>query len=335
MKPQSTIQSLAKFLCSWTSSLFPPQEHGEMLKSFNLLTSMAFGTGGQKKLLRSNLCSDGTPLELSLALDDFGRFAVRFVCDVNYGIVPYPSLNESFRAFADSVVPSHNGRSEMLDHLFKAHLAAAKEEARFRVWYGAGFSPERPSIGKLYFNTEWLTLSEILNVASDLVTPGDIKTLANLSILTTWPVVGVAYDFDSEGLKKVKLYVRPHQLRLDSLLDVVRSVCPERIGAFCQILTSVCGPPEGPIMRGNPVLSVGILPRSNAKEIKLYLQLADLELSSFQALAPLIQRTASGWGYSINFPDAAVGPQGCSPTVFALGVDDEREMLSMYFKPDL
>src|SRR5579871_2019710 len=123
---------LVAFMGELTEPLLADRERYEFLVLFSLLSGLAFVE--QKRAdRRAALCSDGTPLEMSLSLDDQGRHALRFVCDVAAGM---PRERESqriwLRDLADKLTPQFEGSRDTLDRLFEMHLRGAPESSRFR-----------------------------------------------------------------------------------------------------------------------------------------------------------------------------------------------------------
>lgn len=325
------LGSLLSFMAEWTTPLLAEAERNELLAIFSLLTSLAFAPTGVNR--RAALCSDGTPLEISLALDDRGRHAIRFVCDVASGLTPQLGVNQSFRELADAVVPRFKGRVEALDSLFDRHLSGAYASSRFHVWYGAGFAPGIPRMGKLYFNTEWLSAAEIYSVLASHIGFQEVRVLDRLPVIASSQHAGVGYDFDASGLRKAKLYVRTPIFDPEDVLGITQRFCGARLDCFRRLLDQSIGSLGVGSRTGTSILSIGFLSPSTKHEVKIYLHLDSWGLPDFQSVAPTLKRLLEGWGFDATALERSPGPRGCAPTLLALGVDDDREMLSLYFKP--
>ncbi len=325
--------TLSSFFAAWIEPLFPRDEQTRMLEGFAFLVDRAFAAPLGPGSRRSNLCADGTPLEMSLALDNSGRWAIRFVCDVAAGSTADESIG-FHRALADRVIPDSGSRAEELDWLFGKHLSGALESSRFRVWYGMGFAPQHMDVGKLYFNTEWLSAVQVHEIAARFLSPEMLDGLASIPLLKRESYVGVGYDFDRAGLRKLKTYVRLAGLDVAALESSVDCHCRGRQGRFRQLLERVaeaCGRPY----EDSFVASAGYVPRWGKREFKVYLSLAAWGIRDFAATAPLLQAILAGWGFQAGTLDTSPGPAGCVPTLLAIGVDDDRELASIYFKPEL
>ena len=72
---------------------------------------------------------------------------------------------------ADKLTPQFEGSRETLDRLFEMHLRGAPDSSRFRVWFGAGAAPDSPRVGMLYFNAEWLSAADVVNILAPHVRP--------------------------------------------------------------------------------------------------------------------------------------------------------------------
>jgi len=326
--------SLSSFFAAWIEPLFPRDEQQRILESFAFLVDRAFTDPIPQGRRRSNLCADGTPLEMSLALDDRGRWAIRFVCDVAAADASDGDSIGFHRYLADRVIPDYGSRAAELDWLFARHLSGALESSRFRVWYGMGFAPGQMELGKLYFNTEWLSSIQVQDIMARLLSPEVLDGLVSIPLLETEPYAGVGYDFDHVGLRKLKVYVRPAEFNVGALVRSVGCHCSGRESSFRQILDRVADARGSPY-KGNFVASAGQVPRLAKREFKVYLPLAAWGIRDFASTAPLLQAILAGWGFRTGALDTATGPARCVPTLLAIGVDDDRELASIYFKPEL
>src|SRR5690242_4186998 len=141
LEPAYVCDALAGFVDRWTQPLFDADEHVTIPRVFSQLISRVFNEDRQAGTQRSQLCSDGTPVEFSLSFDSLNRFAIRYVCDTTNGTTPESEWTPALRRTADIVVPTEWQSSALLDRLFEKHLAGVPMENRFRVWHGSGFAP--------------------------------------------------------------------------------------------------------------------------------------------------------------------------------------------------
>ena len=322
---------LVAFMGELTEPLLADRERYEFLVLFSLLSGLAFAKpkGADR---RAALCSDGTPLEISLSLDDQGRHALRFVCDVAAGM---PGEVESqriwLRDLADKIAPQFEGSRETLDRLFEMHLRGAPDSSRFRVWFGAGAAPGSPRVGMLYFNAEWLSAADVVDILAPHVRPQDAPTLLDWPRACGADYKGVAYDLDSGGLRKVKLYLRPEVVGVRKLEAMLRHF-PGDAGQRLRRLFEEAFSAANRARSGSFLIALGLPARSSTLEASVYFHLESWGVRDFAGLTPILRRSLGGWGFDLENTLSA-GPRGCAPTLLSFSVSGERERLAVYFKP--
>ena len=317
------------------TALLPERERYETLVLFSLLSGMAFAEGRPVDR-RAGLCSDGTPLELSLAINDQGRHAIRFVFDVAGGVPDGTSGVRQLRDLADKVVPRFDEATDTLDRLFDRHLEKARATTRFKVWFGAGAAPGQPRIGKLYFNTEWLSVSDVLDILAPHIRPGDAAAI------TAWPAAcgtdyaAIGYDFDIAGMRKTQLYMRPDGVGAAKLLELLGHFPGHAGDELWRLFERGFGSFDR-ARAGSFVLSLGLPPRHAAGDVdieaKVYFHLPSWGMPDFVAVAPVLSRLLGGWGVDLDSDNLSAGPRGCAPTLLALGISRHSQRLALYFKP--
>ena len=322
---------LVTFMAGLSEPLLPPREQREFVTMFAALSGLALATP-ERDFQRGKLCSDGTPIECSFALDDEGRHALRFVCDVSAAArITDGSPHPWFRDLAEKIVPRFEASREELDRLFAVHLANAPPSMRFQAWFGSGAAPGARRTTLIYFNTQWLTTPDLFAILAPYI-PSQ-----NLSVLGEWleacdtQCVGTAYDFDSDGLCKIKLYVRLDAERVRKL-ETMLGHFPGNTGSKLLGLFTKAFDPSDFAQRGGAMLALGQPMRSASLDASAYFHLESWGVPDFVGLAPTLQRLLCTWG--VDFDDGlSEGPSGCAPTLLSLSASGERERLGVYFKP--
>jgi len=313
-----------------SAPLLPERERYEFLVLFSMMSGLAFAPPPANHR-RAALCSDGTPLEISLAFDDHGRHSVRFVCDVAASMPDTVNQRRWFRELGDKLVPRFEGSGDTLDGLFEKHLSGAHDSSRFRVWFGAGAAPGSPRIGMLYFNAEWLSTADVIHILTPHVRTADASTLL------AWPAAcgtdykGIAYDFDASGLRKVKVYLRPDVVGSRNL----QALLPHFPGSAGQKLLRLFEQgfdAADRARKGSFVLALGLPTHPSTVEATVYFHLESWGVQDFALLTPILRRLLAGWGFDLDRALSA-GPHGCAPTLLSLGLSGQRQRLAIYFKP--
>lgn len=328
-----TAARMIGFLGELSEPLLPAAERADLLILFSLLSSLALNESANPRQ-RAALCSDGTPVEFSLALDDRGRHALRFVCDAGAPPAAWDGgEGEWFRNLADKVAPRFHGRAEILDRLFAAHLADAPETMPFKVWFGAGASPDSPLTGLVYFNSEWLATPDLIAILAPQVGNDAAAMYLHWAKSIGAGYAGVAYDFDPSGLRKVKLYLRLGAARvrnLEATLEHFPGGAGSRLsGLFDKALGAF--PRE---QRGGTMLALGFSTPSGAVDASVYFHLESWGVPDFEALTPVVRRLLDGWGLGFE-SSLAQGPHGCAPTLLSLSTSGDSDRLAIYFRPRL
>ena len=335
-RPSSGIDTAARligFMGDLSEPLLPVAERADLLVLFSLLSSLALGEARNTRR-RAALCSDGTPLELSLSVDDRGRHALRFVCDV--GAPPSAwdgSENQWYRELADKVAPRFDGREDLLDRLFSAHLADAPPAMPFKVWFGGGASPGAPRTGLVYFNSEWFRTPDLIAVLAPHVGADAAAMYRDWAKRIGVGFAGVAYDFDAAGLRKTKLYLRLNAVGVRNL-ETMLGHFPGDAGARLSALFEKSFGAVPRLRRGGVMLALGLSSPSASIDASVYFHLESWGVPDFAGLAPVVQRLLNGWGGSFD-GSLAQGPQGCGATLLSLSASGQRERLAIYFKPVL
>lgn len=323
------VSSLAEFWASWTGTGSIDGLSGGTDGTFRELASRAFTPGYMSN--RAELCADGTPVEFSVALDSHGQVAARFVCDVADARLELTELRQSLRDAAKYVIPSSWSCTPKLDELFARHLSGVRSSTLFKMWHGAGVSPGKPVMGKLYFNCEWLSQKEVLTAISVAAGEDAEQLVAASPYFQTLGCAGVGYDFSPHGLHKVKVYVRVPQFDLSLALLEARGL-PSIDHERCQELLSVITR-SVTLSAPNYVFSLGFLPRLGLQEWKVYLVLGDMYADICSA-GSILSVILNRWSFTAPQFDFS-GPSRFKPTLLAAGVDGQREMASLYFRPFL
>jgi len=310
------------------------REH--FLRIFDRLVALAYREP-QNSARRSQLCDDGTPVEMSVAIDNRGGVGTRVVCDVAGGLPDVPEVLEpaQLRALAGMLAPDFPGSKAMLDNMFARHLAERRPSSRFLVFYGVGIAPGKPLLIKFYFNTEWLDADALRGALAPHLPPALLERCVRLPAALGARYKGVAYDVAANGFAKIKLYLEPTAgaptdmramldrcteaggERLDDLLMLCLGDLPRRSGQFALALGLVMGRER----------------RDVAFEPKVYMHLKSWGAPSFSAVGPLMLRVLRHWG--VDAPDFGVGagPYGLEPTLLGIGRSGSREGMALYFKP--
>jgi Tryptophan dimethylallyltransferase len=324
-------QALMSLLLQLTGTILPHQQGQELLTIFSSVVAKPLEQVEAGIACRSNLCADGFPVEFSLAFNKDAEIALRFVCDTTDAQADDSDWKRKFRERADHVIPPSGSDPELIDFLFEQHLRDFPAHLRFRVWHGAGFTPGRPRVGKLYFNTEWLPASETNHLLSNFLSEADVVTLASL-LLARDAISMVGYDFGEGGLSKVKAYVKSSLYDRDAILQSA-SLFTE--AGACSLLTAL-DRAERHSKSGTAKtywLSFGFLPDSGSREIKIYLHAEEWGWPSLAAIAPVLNETLANW----ELPPIISGntsPRGIVPTLLAFTARDEQQSAALYFKPN-
>lgn len=328
-----TAARLIGFMGELSQPLLPAAERADLLVPFSLLCSLAMNERENARR-HAALCSDGTPVEFSLTLGDRGRHALRFVCDVG---APPPAWDggeeEWFRELADQVAPRFDGRAETLDRLFAAHLAGSPSEMPFKVWFGGGASPDVPRTGLIYFNSEWLTTPDIVAILAPLIGADAAAMYHEWARSIGLGYAGIAYDFDTAGLRKTKLYMRLDAARVRDLESTLEHFPGEAGARLPGLFEKAFGAtPRG--RRGGAMLALGFSAASALPDASAYFHLESWGVPDFAGLTPIVQRLLDGWGSGFD-SGLGQGPRGCASTLLSLSDSGERERLAIYFKPRL
>jgi hypothetical protein len=318
---------LTTFMAELTEGLLPARERYEALVRFSLLTGLAFARLDDPR--RAALCSDGTPLEWSLSIDNRGRHALRYVCDVAAGMPDdAKAQGEWFRSLAEKVTPRFPGSSTLLDRLFKMHLHGAPDSARFKVWFGAGLSAETPRTGMLYFNTEWLRRTQVIEILAPHFPSENTGALAAWADAARADYDGIAYDFDPAGVRKVKVYLRPGSAGLETCFKLL----PGAAGPTLSRLIKDAFGANRRSRRGGFMVALGLPAHSTEVEASVYLHLESWGVHDFAGLTPILRRMLGNWDIDLG-PGLSRGPRGCVPTLLSFSTAGDRPRLAVYFKP--
>jgi hypothetical protein len=308
----------------------------QFLRVFDQLLALAYREP-QNLARRSQLCEDGTPVEMSVAIDNRGRVGTRAVCDVAGGL---PDVHEArvpaqLRALAGALAPDFPGSGAMLDEMFARHLAERRPSSRFQVWYGAGVAPGKPLLIKLYFNAEWLDADGLRDALAPHLPPAIVERCLRLPAAAGSRYKCVAYDVGADGPGKIKLYLEPTAgapadiramldrcaeaggERLDDLLTLCLGDLPRRWGQFALVLGLIVG-------RERPDV---------AFEPKIYVHLKSWGAPDFAAVRPVMARLLRRWGFEPRGFGLGPGPRGLEPTLLGIGRSGAREGMALYFKP--
>lgn len=322
-------RSLLEFWTSWTGAARNGTASDPASAAFAALVSRAFGSCSANG--RAELCAGGTPLEFSVALDSLGQAAARFVCDVtDTGLEP-AQIRQTLREAADDIIPASWPAAAALDGLFDRHLTRARPSALFKMWHGAGFSPGKPPMAKLYFNCEWLSRRDVADAIFAAAGDDAANIVAASPYLVRLGCAGIGYDFRPDGLHKVKAYVRVPQFDFDAALEEA-SRLPGIDHERCRDLMALVSRemvPSAP----NYVFSLGFIPALGLQEWKVYLVLGDA-YQDLRSAAQLLGSVLARWSLAPPRFDSDL-PSRFEPTLLAAGVDGQREMASLYFRPVL
>jgi hypothetical protein len=308
----------------------------EFIAIFRRLLGLAYHKS-QNMARRSQLCHDGTPVEMSIAWDNQYRFETRAVCDVAGGLpdVDDRDVPAQLRAVTDTIVPNFRGRNELLDAIFERQLAKRSPASRFLMWHGVGASPGKPLLTKLYFNAEWLSGDALVDVLTPLLPSHAVDRCISLPGLVGSRHKCLAYDLSAEGLSKIKLYTEPAastSTELFSLLDGF----PAHEAARLQELLRLCIA-DLPESSGCFVLVLGMLPGQGrtdfAFEPKVYLHLKSWGVPGFAGVGPVIGKLMHRWGFEVPEVGFGAGPSHLEPTLLSIGASRAREGVALYFKP--
>ena len=183
----------------------------------------------------------------------------------------------------------------------------------------------------LYFNAEWLSAADVVDILAPHIRPQDARTLLEWPRACGADYKGIAYDFDAGGLRKVKLYLRPDVVGARKLEGMLRHF-PGDAGQRLRRLFEEGLSPANRARRGSFLVALGLPARSSTLEASAYFHLESWGVQQFAGLTPILRRSLGGWGFDLE-NSLSAGPRGCAPTLLSFSVSDERERLAVYFKP--
>lgn len=295
------------------------------------MVNKTFSIGSRGPRLQSGICADGTPIELSLGLDSHGQSAIRFVCDLTCTTLSHSDLLLYLRNCGDLVVPSSWPSASVLDWLCDKHLIRAPTSARFKMWHGASFSALAPRCGKLYFNVEWLSPTELFEILSAYLSRDFLKKLNDCDLLRKHRCAYVGYDFVSNGVQRIKLYFRISEI---SPVQITREAAPISVKGGSEFWRRLTDTVLSNAFPGTGChLSLGVSPQDDACEFKIYIPVAAWNFSSFEDVGSIFFPVLAQWGMPLKAYVPPGGVAAFDPTLLAFGIDERREFVSLYFKP--
>ncbi len=272
---------------------------------------------------------DGQPIELSLTFSP-SAIDLRYGVDTSDPRLSLPERCAAYRAETNKMIPQTSRHAALLDHLFNRHLRTRRDNQRFLVWHGVGFSRTVGPVGKLYFNTTWLSNDELRDILSDVM---DLRSDSALYMQLDGehPITFVCYDLTTDGLAAVKTYVLFEAIEFDVAYAAIRHpACAERLA---ELVTTLELDKQQP---GVFFLTHAFSNHGSAKKVKFDIGLYSYGLHRFDTAYPLLIRAFRRWGMSSPSSQLFAGMiPAFEPTVVSIGASETSESAALYFKPCL
>lgn len=324
------------FLTEWTAPLLSGTEKGEFLDLFRGLTKDCLGGTDASGRWHSDLTPQGAPMEFSCAVDHTGRGAIRFSVDPR----PYPREPDRERAViqrsASLAVPCSPPSSDVMERLLDIHMAQIPDLNRSYFGCGARFSPGGARAGRIYFKSSWLPSWSLYRNLSRLVSNDGLRLLRS-SFIGQERIQGIGYDFSTQGLARVKIYVwagvsaKDAGPALGAQLPGLRKEPIEELIAHATTARPALMP-QPPVLLG-----IGFALAGDYCDLTVYLPIDRWGWDTFHSLRPALSAILSHWGLSADFSPAHL-PEGPPwwrflPTWVSLATSPRGEGLSLYFAP--
>jgi hypothetical protein len=314
-----------------TNPFLTEQQRQEAWDVLTKLTSRSMPQYLEGRPGRSGMCTDGCPMEFSLAFDELGNTEFRYVIDAGDVTIPVLERTPTYREFADAAVPNAKGHAALLDFLFDRHLDGMPANYLFRVWHGAGFAADKPRTGKLYFNTEWMPPARLRELTTTVFKDKWLEDSLELLALTDGLHL-LGYEFNSSGITRLKAYSRWSWLDSQKIQDRAQQLLGVPSNDLAHVIERI-SPFMGEHAHKPCIVVFSVQQASNQRQLTVYLPLEAWGASSPRVIAAVIEELL---GFSVNAPFAGEDRlTGIVPTVLSFRAAGQQRRAALYFRPDL
>jgi|GEM_PF-1145264 len=327
---------LSGFLKHWTAPLLSGPEQKELLELFGMLTAECLSGCDSAARWDSDLTTDGVPVEFSCVVDPAGTGSVRFIVDSQAGPQDRAKAQATIRRHAGLVVPRSESSSGLTELLVDRHLAEVPDFSRSYVGFGARFAPGKPRAGRLYFKTWWTSFWNVYWILSELLENEGFRRFRS-SFLGQERIQGVAYDFNHQGLARVKLYVWAGSSPMDTVRALATDLPGLRKAPLDELVALVAQAAPDSAVCPPVLLGVGFAPESDYCDLKVSFSASEWEWGAFNSLIPVLTPVLEYWGLPADFETAgnSSAPPWWRfvPTWISIDASPKGESLSVYLKP--
>lgn len=339
-RPQRRVsyvqERIAAFLTQFTRDLLSQSEQREALDVFVGLTRECLADEAALERWKSELSFAGTPIEFSVAVDEDAAVSVRFAVDTVLDSAESSESVKTLRSRADLVIPCAQDRAELLDQILDRHLSATPRDAGSCLAHGIRLSPGKTRAGRLYFQTWRQPREDVHVLLSSLLHPDDMKLLRTSS-LGSLGVLGVAYDFNDQGLARIKIYSWTEGQARETAVAAAREFLGSRADSLYDTLELVSRHKHPLWSIPRICVGVGFRPEGDYRDLKLSLPvLPQWGWNRFHHIQPVVWKILRQWG--IPVPEVAADPEARPqwrffPSWLSVDASPKGESLSVYFLP--
>lgn len=328
---------IGQSLYELAAPLFSQTERSILASKFHDIAQDCFRSHGPEQW-RSELCADGTPLEFALALNDVGSMGLRYYIDPHGGPTSLEEAAESIKNLSSLFAPSTAFASNRLIRLSNQHLIDSERSPKTYFIHGLRFSPGQDCVYRIYFNTIWRRREDVLEILKEFLPPDDLIALASPS-MATLPLFGVGYDVGEACLEKIKLYMLVDTGRKDCIAAMAGDALGDRAKEMETLMTMAFRQKESDWRMPRMLVTLGLLPESGDREVRLSLPCLMWEWDAFGMLEPVIDEILDQWRLPECFEcptenrTEQLPPWRFRPTHLSMGVSLKNESLSVYFQP--
>jgi len=332
--PEITAR-LTHFLSMFTSELLSPPEQQDMLRIFQFLAGQCLGHEHAGQPWQSALGVDGSPVELSVAVDHGAPISVRYIVDAQHRPARLADVRSTIGRNSVMVVPNYQERSELLDTILQRHLAGRPEFTVPFVGHGLRATPGKGSSGRIYFKVQDLSREEVRRTLSRCMHPNDLKALRS-SCLSHLQATGVAYDFDASNLARIKIYFWTQGSAPEVGLTAAREFLGESCDSLAELLEFISYRRHPLWVIPSILIGLGFRPQGGFLDVKLCLPLARWGWRSFRQIMPVVTQILRKWGIDVNGTPPAPSsqpPWRFQPSFLSCDRSLRGDSLSVYFVP--
>ncbi len=336
--PDQIARRIARSLAHLNRSFFPQDVCEEMEDLFLRVTEPCFQVNSTLDSWKSALCTDGTPIELALSVSEAGAASFRFVIDTQCGPCAPDQAAEAIDRYWPIVGPGGRRVEELRRDLCEKHIMDQGGAVRSYVGHSVKFPRGARFAGRLYFNTDWRSRSQVEAILATFVSQDDLARLHGPSLAEV-RIFGTGFDLDEEGINRVKAYLSLDTCSPEAAEDLAEATVGARASSLAAMVEMMIKLRGGhwrvPQMPAAFVLSSG----DSFRELKLSLPLFmwgwDASALVRPALAAILERWGAGGSRRKDFgPESQEGPPWRFVlTYLSLGVSTEDESICLYFRP--